>query len=195
MWYILIGLVGFGFIAAAEYSSQKQVGLLKPLLWLMSIACLLYALIMGWVDSPRFAIPLAFSRVALVSSFAFGGLFLYSAFLEVPFRSSYMEKTKQRRLVTGGTYALVRHPGVLWSIGWLLSVVLVSRSLVLAMAVPFWVAANISCVYLEEKVNLEKAFGEEHKEYQKVTPMFIPTKASLLRFFRIARSRILPHDD
>ena len=73
--------------------------------------------------------------------------------------------------------------------------VLVSRSLVLAVAVPFWIAANVGCVYLEEKVNLEKAFGEEYKEYQRGTPMLIPTKASLLRFLRIVFSRIQSYSD
>ena len=190
MLYILIGLVGFGFIAAAEYFSQRPVGLLKPLLWLASVTCFLYASIMAWVDAPRFAIPSALGVAAWVCLFAFGGLFVYSVLLEVPFRRSYVEHSQEGRLVTGGTYALTRHPGVLWSTVWLLSMVLVSRSLVLAMAVPFWIVANVGCVYLEEKVNLEKAFGEEYKEYQRVTPMLIPTKASLLRFLRIVFSRI-----
>ena len=195
MWYILIGVVGFGFMAAAEYFSQRPVGLLKPLLWLASATCLLYAFIMAWVDAPRFTIPPALGVVAWVGLFCFGGLFVYSTFLAVPFRASYVEHSRKGRLVTEGTYAITRHPGVLWSTGWILSMVLVSRSLVLAVAVPFWIAANIGCVYLGEKVNLEKAFGQEYKEYQRATPMLIPTKASLLRFFRIAFSRILPHDD
>ncbi len=195
MEYILIGLVGFGFIAAAEYFSQRPVGLLKPLLWLASVTCFLYASIMAWVDAPRFAIPSALGVAAWAFFFAFGGLFVYSAFLEVPFRRSYVEHSQKGRLVTGGTYALTRHPGVLWSTWWLLSMVLVSRSLVLAVAVPFWIAANVGCVYLEEKVNLEKAFGEEYKEYQRGTPMLIPTKASLLRFLRIVFSRIQSYSD
>ncbi len=195
MWYVFIGLVGFGFMAAAEYFSQRSVGLLKPLLWFASTTCLLYALIMAWVDAPRFTIPPALGVAAWVSLFCFSGLFVYSVFLEVPFRASYMEHSREGRLVTGGTYAITRHPGVLWSTGWLLSMVLVSRSLVLAVAVPFWIAANIACIYLGEKVNLEKAFGPKYKEYQRVTPMLIPTMTSLLCFFRIAFSRILPHDD
>ncbi len=190
MWCILVGLAGFGFIAAAEYFSQKPVGLLKPLLWLASVACFLYASIMALVDTRRFAIPSALGVAAWVCLFAFGGLFVYSTILEVPFRRSYLKNTREGRLVTEGTYSLTRHPGVLWNTCWFLSLVFVSRSLVLAVAVPFWIAANVGCVYLEEKVNLEKAFGEEYKEYQRNTPMLIPTKVSLLRFLRIMFSHI-----
>ncbi len=189
MWCVLIGLVGFGFIAAAEYFSQRPVGLLKPLLWLASVTCFLYASIMALINAPRFAIPSALGVAAWVCLFAFGGLFVYSTLLEVPFRRSYLENTQEGRLVTEGTYSLTRHPGVLWSTGWLLSIVLVSRSLVLAVAVPFWIAANVGCVYLEEKVNLEKAFGEEYKEYQKITPMLIPTHRSMAHFWKNMRSR------
>ena len=68
--------------------------------------------------------------------------------------------------------------------------VVVSESMVLAVATPFWIAADIGCVYLEEKVNLQKAYGEEYREYQRTTPMLIPNKASLHRFLRIAGFRI-----
>jgi protein-S-isoprenylcysteine O-methyltransferase Ste14 len=195
MWYILIGILGFGFMACAEYFSQRSVGLLKPLLWLASITCLLYALIMTWVDAPRFTIPHVLVVAAWLGLSCFGGLFIYSVFLEVPFQASYVGHSREPKLVTKGTYALTRHPGVIWSTGWLLSTVLISKSLVLAAAVPFWIAANVGCVYLGEKFNLEKAFGEEYKEYQRATPMLIPTKTSILRFIRAPFSRIISHDD
>lgn len=195
MLYILTGLIGFGFMAAAEYTSQKSVGLLKPSLWIVMIICLSYALAMAWIDSPRFVIPHFLVVIAWLGLFCFGGLFVYSIFIEVPFRASYMKRSVEVKLVTGGTYTLTRHPGVLWGTGWLLSIVLISKSLVLAVAFPFWVAADVACVYLGEKFNLEKAFGNEYKQYQSITPMLIPTKASISRFFRRPFRRILSDDD
>ncbi|MFH1487153.1 MAG: methyltransferase [Chloroflexota bacterium] len=186
MWYILLGLVGFGFIAAAECISQRAVGLLKPFLWLASASCLAGAIFLAWIDSPRFLVPPIVSVVSWACMICFGALFVYSAFLEVPFRSSYLERSERGRLVTGGTYALTRHPGVLWNTIFSVAMVLASGSVVLAVATPFWVAANVGCVYLEEKVNLEKAFGGEYWEYQTTTPMLVPTKASILRFLKVS---------
>ena len=105
-------------------------------------------------------------------------LLAYSLFWELPFKSTYLASGTGPRLVRTGTYALVRHPGVVWYALLLLALLLVSRSSLLLIAAPVWVAADVLWVIAQEKFALSRTFPE-YSSYQRETPMLIPTWRSL----------------
>jgi protein-S-isoprenylcysteine O-methyltransferase Ste14 len=83
------------------------------------------------------------------------------------------------RLVKTGTYALVRHPGVLWLALFLSAAVLVSRSRLLLVATPVWLFMDVLYVWVQERLFLERMFPG-YEQYEE-TPMLVPTPTSIVR--------------
>jgi len=115
-------------------------------------------------------------------------LLVYSLFLEIPFRRTYAANGVGDRLVETGTYALVRHPGVLWLALFLLGLVLVSRSRLLLLATPVWLLMDVLYVCVQERFLFRKMFPG-YEQYQQETPMLIPTRESMARCLRTLRIR------
>lgn len=187
--YVLIGLLGFVFMAGAEWTTYKKIPFLKPALWFLMIPVFSYAIVMSWIDTARFDLPHIVSTVAWVSLLFFFGLFIYSLYVEMPLKRTYIDSPQATKVVTDGTYSLCRHPAALWFGAWVASAALASRSVTLAVAAPVWIAAYIICMFWEEKLCLRGDFGDDYKRYQEVTPMLIPNPASISRFWKKTRSR------
>jgi protein-S-isoprenylcysteine O-methyltransferase Ste14 len=83
------------------------------------------------------------------------------------------------RLVTSGTYALCRHPGVLWLALLLVGVFMSSGSPWVLAALPVWVGLDVLYVILQEKLFFIRMFGADYREYQRAVPMLIPTWRSV----------------
>ncbi len=187
--YILIGLLGFAFMAGADWATYKKTPFLKPVLWFLIIPVFSYAVVMAWIDTARFELPSIVSTVAWVPLLFFFGLFIYSLYVEIPLKRTYVDSPQPIKVVTDGTYSLCRHPAALWFVVWLASAVVASRSVTLAVAAPVWIAAYIGCIFREEKLCCLGNFGDDYRIYQKATPMLIPTLASIGRFWKNMRSR------
>ncbi|MFC1967622.1 methyltransferase family protein [Chloroflexota bacterium] len=188
MSYILVGLLSFVLMAGADWATYKKVRFLKPLLWFAVIPTAAYALVMAWLNSARFTFPDILSLIAWFPLLLFFGLFVYSAFIEIPLKT-YIATSQPIKVVTNGTYSLSRHPAALWFAGWLVSAIIVSQSVTLAVAAPFWIAAYVGCIFWEDMLTSIGDFGEEYRKYQGTTPMIIPTRRSIARFWRNMRSR------
>lgn len=184
---VFVGLGGLGFLMgyAFELSSLKAIPVLKPVLWLMSIGLLGFSLAQVCLQSERFWVPgwLAGLGWGLLPVAVL--LLSYSLFLEVPLLRTYLTPGPGPHLVRSGTYALVRHPSVLWFGLLLFSLLLVSRSYLLALALPLWVLLDILWVGLQER-QLKRAFPE-YTDYQRTTPMLIPNRQSLEACLRSLR--------
>jgi protein-S-isoprenylcysteine O-methyltransferase Ste14 len=180
--YVLIGLLSFVFLAGADWATYKEIRYLKAVLWVSVIPLSLYATVMAWVDTARFAFPEVLSMLAWFPLVVFFALFLYSLYFEIPFRKTYVGREQPKRVVTGGTYTLTRHPAFIWFIIWIVSSVLASRSVTLLVAAPVWITAYIVCMCIEDKLTSRGHFAEEYREYQRETPMLIPTRRSIRRF-------------
>jgi len=178
MAYVLLGVLGFLIGYSLELRSVQKLPGAKPILG--TVACGLLALSMGMaaLHGGRLWLPSWLS--ALGGGILPAALFLlvHSLFLELPFRGTYIGPGQGPRLVTTGTYALVRHPTVLWYGLLLLSLLLLTRSQLLLMALPLWIALDILWVVLQERSSLPRAFpGYQH--YRQATPMLIPNSQSM----------------
>jgi len=175
-------------MAGADWATYKKIRFLKPFLWFAIIPVASYGFVMAWLDSARFTFPSVLSAIAWFPLLLFFALFIYSLYIEIPLKT-YAAKSQPIRVVTDGTYSLSRHPAALWFIGWIISAIFASQSVTLAVAAPFWIAAYIGCIFLEDMLTSISDFGEEYRKYQRVTPMLIPTWRSMAHFWKNMRSR------
>ncbi len=174
-----LGVFGFALMAGAEWAGYKKIRILKPTLWIGMVPVFAIAVVLALTNTNHFSLPGIVSIIAWIVFPLFVFLFFYSLFVEIPLRRTYIDPAQPVRVVTGGTYSLCRHPAFLWFTGWMLAAVFISRSTTLAITTPVWILAYIGCLFLEEKVCCLETFADEYRQYQRTTPMLIPSINSI----------------
>jgi protein-S-isoprenylcysteine O-methyltransferase Ste14 len=175
---LLLGVISFFLVFWADVVSLKGTSILKPVLWAAGTVLFLAGLVLIVREPPRIGVPGAVQIVGWVLAVLSALLLAYSLFLEIPFVSAYLRKGGPSRLVTSGTYALCRHPGVLWLAALLVGAFLGSGSRWVLAALPVWFGLDVLYVVLQEKLFFVKLFGADYREYQGRVPMVIPTSRS-----------------
>jgi protein-S-isoprenylcysteine O-methyltransferase Ste14 len=175
---LLLGAASFLLVFWVDVVSLRGLRVLKPVLWAASIALFVSGLVLAVLEPGRFGLPASISVVGWALAALSAVLLVYSLFLEIPFASAYIRKGKPSRLVTSGTYALCRHPGVLWLALFLAGAFLASGSLWVLAALPVWVGLDVLYVFLQEKLFFIPLFGADYREYRGRVPMLVPTSRS-----------------
>jgi protein-S-isoprenylcysteine O-methyltransferase Ste14 len=181
---IVLGAASFFVVFWVDVVSLKRIRWIKPLLWLAGIALFLFGLLRAASDPARIAVASSVSLLGWILCVLFGVLLVYSLFIEIPFLSAYVHKGQPLKVISSGTYALCRHPGVLWLGGFLAALFLARGSWALLLAVPVWVALDVLYVVLQEKFFFLQMFGAEYEAYQRVVPMLVPTSRSVRECMR-----------
>jgi len=107
--------------------------------------------------------------VRLVALGMFGYAILQIDLLEF----SGMKREKERVLLTGGAYGIVRHP--FYSAGILILFTQMEMTMLDLTAALLVVGYFLAGAFIEER-RLLLVFGDEYRKYQKQVPMFIPVK-------------------
>jgi len=186
MIYIAIGCLGFLIIHLFDIVSLKRIPGAKPLTWILGSSLLAYALVMACLRSDKLPLPIWptwLGWALLTISFL---LLIYSLFINLPFRRTYIAAGAGDRLITTGLYALVRHPGVLWFTPLMLSLILVSRSSLLLIAAPIFISLDIVLVIVQDKFFFVRMF-HGYDSYQRKTPMLVPNRQSINAFINSLR--------
>ena len=186
MQHIVLGLLAFLLAPAFELVSIKGVRGGKQIIGLASLALWGLAIRGVCADPRRFAVSTWLIVIAWITLVISAALLFYSLFIEIPFKLTYHSPGSGQQLVTTGTYALVRHPGVLWFALLMSSVVVVSGSCLALLAAPLWVVADVLYAWVQDRY-LFPAMFPGYGEYQQAVPMLIPTRASLRRCLRTLR--------
>jgi protein-S-isoprenylcysteine O-methyltransferase Ste14 len=179
----MLGLCAYPALAVFEYASWRGMAVLKVVMGIVAVIVPSLALTAACLDAAKFPVPAILSSLGWVLAILSAGLWLYSMFWEIPFAQTYANPGHGDRLVTQGTYALVRHPAVLWFGFFLLGLALATRSSLLRLAAPIWWLADVLYVWGEEKWYLQRVFAG-YAAYQRTTPMLLPTLGSLRRCLR-----------
>lgn len=175
-----VGTAGFIIAILADFLSAGRFRILARLGFWISIFFFIFALYETIFRTDRFNLPVLLvwaGRVILPISLA---LLIYSLFIELPFLSTHTGKGEPQALITGGTYALTRHPGLLWFGLFMLSLLLASRSKELLLGAPVWFSLDLLWVILQDRFIFVKLFRNYHL-YQHQTPMLFPSFSSLKR--------------
>ena len=191
MVYIALGIFGFIVIHLFDILSLKRIAWgAKPGTWIVGGGLLGYSLIMLCLKSNTLPLPMWSTWLGwglLTLSLC---LLIYSLFINLPFRKTYIAAGVGDKLITTGLYALVRHPWVHCFILVLLSLVLVSKSSLLLIATPIWILLNILLVIIQDKFFFGRMF-DGYDSYRQKTPMLVPDRRSISAFISsLKQSRV-----
>jgi len=182
MRYVVLGVVAFiiaGFFDLAALRRWRYlkhaIGLGAFLLWGYAFCGLLRVSRRFWLPAPLIWLGWV---LLIMATF----LLIYSLFIEIPFRQTYAEGGVGEVLVTTGTYALCRHPGVLWFGLFLIALLLVSQAQILLVAAPVWFSMDVLWVWVQDAYFFGRMFPE-YPHYQEKTPLLIPTRESVGRWW------------
>ncbi len=182
MIYIVLGIFGFIIVHLFDIVSLKRIPSgAKPCVWAVGSALLVYSIIMLCLQSNTLPLPVWSTWLGwgLLTLSLF--LLIYFLFVNLPFCKTYVAAGVSDRLITTGLYALVRHPWIHCFTLTLLSLVLVSRSSLLLIAVPIWILLNIPLVVIQDKYFFGKMF-QGYDSYRQKTPMLMPNRRSINAF-------------
>ena len=184
MLYVLIGASSYAVLALGELASAKRLPNLGRLLTGVGSVELLGALVQLLRTSQRVVVSLYVAIPFYVLSAFWFFLLVYSLFVEIPLRAAYLDASKGLVPVTTGTYALSRHPGVLWWGLFLLSLFVATGRVWLAAAALLWSLANAGYSGIQERLNYRTRFGENYPlyvQYAESVPMVLPTPKTVKR--------------
>jgi protein-S-isoprenylcysteine O-methyltransferase Ste14 len=181
MIYIIIGSLGFFVIHFFDIVSLKRIPRAKPFTWILGSGLLGYSLVMVCLAPDKLLLPMWSTWLgwALLSTSLL--LLIYSLFINLPFRKTYVTTGVGDKLITTGLYALVRHPWIHCFTLVLLSLVLVSKSSLLLIAAPIWISLDIVLVVIQDKFIFGRMF-DGYDSYRQQTPMLVPNRRSLNAF-------------
>jgi len=182
MLYIAIGCLGFVVIHLFDIVSLKRWAKgIKPATWVLGSGLLVYALVIACLRSDKLTLPVWSTWLGWVLLTISLLLLIYSLFINLPFRKTYITTGASDTLIRTGLYALVRHPGVIWFTLFMLSLTLVSKSSVLVIAAPIFILLDIVLVITQDKFVFTKMF-DGYESYQQETPMLLPNRQSINAF-------------
>ncbi len=189
MVYITIGIFGFLVIHFFDFVSLKRIPVAKPFIWILGGSSLAYSLILVCFAPDKLQLPIWsiwLGWVLLITSLI---LLAYSLFVNLPFRKTYIAAGVGNRLITTGLYAMVRHPGVIWFILFMLSLILVSKSSLLLIAAPIFILLDIVLVIVQDKFFFTRMFAD-YITYQRETPMLMPNRQSINAFVNSLKQQL-----
>lgn len=179
---VLLACVGYGFGMTHDLASLRGWPVVKPWLWGAMMGSHLLAHYRLAAHSPRMPVPRLLHRLCWLLWPAAFAAFLYSIFIEIPLRKAWIRRGHTDQLVTDGSYALTRHPGVLLYSLAVLLFALATRSRRLLLASPVLIAGDAVHVWFQERFVLGTVFPGSYDRYRASTPMLWPTAASARRF-------------
>lgn len=193
MFYIFIGSTAFVFFFMFDYYNLRNQIAKKYVCSLLGVVIFVFSVTMTFFTSQQVDVPVPLKIFSGGLSLIFCLLLIYSLFLELPFKQTYTNSTYNSKLVDTGTYALTRHPGVLWFFLFFMFLFLATGLVLVALGGIGWTIVNVIYVYFQEKVFFIKMFPE-YRGYQKTTPMLIPNYYSIRRCIKTTFKGGKTHD-
>ena len=187
MSYIIIGCLAFLFFMIYDINSVTVNYRLLRCGFL--VGCFLLIAATGGIISASLTDMMWYtgrSLVFLPAAVIFLLLLIYTLFFAIPFEDTYIKTKETPKTCTTGFYALSRHPGVLWFIGFYFSLWLAFSGSLLLLAGILFSLLNLAYIILQDRWIFMKTFPD-YGEYKKTTPFLIPTCQSLKRCVQTLR--------
>jgi protein-S-isoprenylcysteine O-methyltransferase Ste14 len=176
----LLGALALGIFFGFDAASLARRAFLKRGILIATSLLFFFALTRILLYPAKLPLPTWCAPLGWLCGVLGGALLLYSLALELPFQRTYLAPDAPSQLITTGTYALTRHPGVLWLGLLLIGLLLASRARPLLIAVPLWLAIDVLYVWLQDRFFFPRQFPD-YGRYQRQTPMLWPNRRSLRR--------------
>lgn len=181
MPYLIIGSLAFLFFMIYDINSvTKKIRLLRSGFF---IGCFLLIAATGGIIFSTIAEmdwysvrTLVFMPMAILFLF----LLIYTLFFAIPFQEAYIKTSSPPKTCTTGFYALSRHPGVLWFMGFYFSLWLALSGSLLLLAGILFSLLNLFYIILQDRWIFMEIFPD-YGDYKKTTPFLIPNDQSVRR--------------
>jgi protein-S-isoprenylcysteine O-methyltransferase Ste14 len=177
---ILVGMGCFLLPLAGDLADTRALRALKWSCGLACVALYLWATVTLVVAPWRLLLPMGVRIAAGACAVPFLLLLVQSLVIEIG-NPPGVGSARPRTLVTAGTYALVRHPGVLWYFFFHLLLGVASGSALLLLATPLWAGLNAAVAAVQDLIVFPKVFGAPYGEYRREVPFLVPSRASFRR--------------
>ncbi len=181
MTYIVAGIAGFFIIHLCDLAAIKRIRTAKPVTWILGGSLLICALVMLSLWPDKLPLPLWSTWLGWALLIIAAPLLVYSLFVNLPFRKTYIATGVGEKLITTGLYALVRHPGAHWFTLLMLSLILAVKSTLLLIAAPIFILLDIAAVVIQDKFFFGRMFTD-YDSYRHQTPMLVPNRKSIRAF-------------
>lgn len=127
-----------------------------------------------------------YTLIVVVLMAVFALLLIYSLFMELPFKKTYLEdlhnkkvdEDKKPKAYKEGTYALCRHPGVLWFAGLYFCISMVFPTSTVIVNSIFAIALNVVYIAFQDGWTFVRTF-DDYLEYKRIAPFLIPNAGSI----------------
>jgi len=182
MGYIALGIVSFLVAYLFDVVSLRKIPFAKQAIGIIVVCSAVYSHLMVCIRGERLSLPIGFFWVGWPLLALSILALVYSLFLEIPFKQTYVAEGTGNNLVTTGTYALIRHPGVLWYALGLIALIFISMRQLMLFAAPIWFLMYVLYVWLQDRFFFPLMFPD-YSRYQRETPMLMPNRASISRCF------------
>jgi len=183
MYFILdliIGIIGFALLLAFDLLSMHNRKYSKYFFGISGFLMIFVSSVLIVINYSDFlSINVTFRFIGLGFAIVSFVLLIYSIFIEVGRKTFQMEN--EHFLVTSGTYALTRHPGVLWMLLLYIFGAVFFQNLLAIYAALIWTSVNIIYVTIQERFIFHKIF-DNYDKYRESTPMILPSFESIEKF-------------
>ena len=176
MIYLGTGIIGFLMLLLFDICSLSKKSLMKYFFGVSGFLLIAGSSVLLVFTKSNVSFPLSLRLISLVLAVLSIGLLIYSVFIEVG-KNTY-EYENHNSLITTGTYALSRHPGVLWFLFFYIFTAIYFQNHLVLYAGLTWTVMNIIYVFVQEKYIFSKLF-DNYSNYIQTTPMIFPSYKSL----------------
>jgi protein-S-isoprenylcysteine O-methyltransferase Ste14 len=174
MIVVITGCFGFLMILLCDFlqisAENRTVRSLSSIGYSAVIASIVF-LVLG---EPPSAIPAVRATVTWVLMICFASGLVYSVLLEIPIA---LKRTRRdphrRRIVASGTYGLVRHPGFVWFVLLIATILFRNPSGSIIAQGAILVASDLLLVVVEDRMIFPRVFAD-YEEYRRRVPFIIP---------------------
>jgi len=175
----LLGIFGFICLLVFDLLSMYYKRKTKYIMIALGILSIVSGSILIAQRDAMFYLPTSLRVFFGTMTILFLLLLIYSVVIEVG-KNTY-QYHQVPKLITNGTYALSRHPGVLWLFCFYVGLGLTLTHIGLLLAAGLFTIVNIVYVYVQEKVIFIHIF-ENYQTYQTHTPFILPNYGSIQAF-------------
>ena len=175
----ILGISAFVFMFVFDILSMNHKKKSKYIFMISGPALLIIGSILIVRRETAFLLPTSLRIFFGAMAILFLLLLIYSVVIEVG-KNTYQYNNKPQ-LITDGTYALSRHPGVLWMFGLYSALAFTLAHTELLIAAFVFTTVNCMYVYIQEKIIFTHIFND-YKSYQEDTPFILPNIKSIKAF-------------
>jgi len=181
MIYILMGILAFLLYIAYDINSVTvKNNIINSFFFLGSF--LIIAATAGIIIKSFHDIKwdLGWMSIFEIFTLIFLILLIYTLFFALPFSETYVKSNTTPKVYQDGIYALCRHPGVLWFMGFYFFLWLTLKIPLLLLARIIFSCCNLMYIVFQDRWTFTRVF-EDYNDYKKLTPFIIPNFKSIKR--------------